>query len=186
MAPEKLGSLIGATFGLLFVLVNTAALSPSVTTTLRILAVAVFAAVLVAVRRPSRPASLNDMVGRGGGGFTKSFWFVVAAEVIAIMAGRALLSGPLDMPHAAGAWISLVVGVHFFALAAVWREPFFYWLGLSLLACGALGLVLAAADSSDSAIDLVGGVSPGVLLLAFGLWGSMRQADWAKMRSSSP
>lgn len=48
--------MIGATFGLLFVILNTAALPSAIDTTLRGLALAVFAAVIVAVLRPSHPA----------------------------------------------------------------------------------------------------------------------------------
>jgi hypothetical protein len=59
----------------------------------------------------------------------------------------------------------------------VWKQPFFHWLGTSILLCGATGLVLAVATSSTGVIDAVGGVLPGALLLAFSLWGSTRGAD---------
>lgn len=172
MTPEKLGSLIGAVFGLIFVLVNTASVPTALAVLLRVLGVVAFVAVLAAVRRPgpfkgTRPA---------GGGFGRGYWLVVAAEVLAIAIGLALVNGPLATPQAAVAWISFVVGGHFFALAVIWKQSLFHWLGAALLLCGALGLVLAATGSGTSTIDLVGGVLPGAILLGFGLWGSTRNA----------
>lgn len=173
MTPEKLGSLIGSVFGLVFVLVNTASVPTAVAVVLRLLGVVVFGTVLLAVRRPD--VSLVERPA--GGGFGRAYWLVVAAEVLAIWVGLALLNGPLATPHAAVAWISLVVGAHFFALAVVWKQSLFHGLGAALLLCGAVGLVLAAIGSDPSAIDLVGGVLPGAVLLGFGLWGSTRGAS---------
>jgi hypothetical protein len=179
MTPEKLGSMIGAVFGLVFVLFNTASLPTGVAVLLRVLGVVAFVAVLVAVRRPGR-----SMVARpAGGGFGKGYWLVVAAEVLAIAIGLAVLNGPLATPQAAVAWISFVVGAHFFALAVVWKQSLFHLLGAALVLCGALGLVLAATGSDMSAIDLVGGVLPGAILLGFGLWGSTRGAGSQSARS---
>jgi len=73
---------------------------------------------------------------------------VVAAEVVAIAVGSALLNGPLELPHAVVAWISVVVGAHLFALAAVWREAFFRALGAAITFCGAAGVVVAAGASN--------------------------------------
>ena len=79
---------------------------------------------------------------------------------------------PGDLSLRGIAWISFVVGAHFFGLAAIWKQSLFLWLGSSILLCGALGLVLAIAGSSTGAIDTVAGVLPGGLLLGFGLWSS--------------
>ena len=43
-----------------------------------------------------------------------------------------------------------VVGVHFVALAAVFGEPFFRWLGGAITVCGLAGLALAAAGAQNS------------------------------------
>jgi hypothetical protein len=101
----------------------------------------------------------------------------VAAEVLAIWFGLALLNGPLRTPPAAVAWVSSVVGAHFIALALVWRNPLFRWLGTALLGCGLVSLVLAARGTDPGLIDLVGGILPGAILLGFGLWGSTRGAS---------
>lgn len=170
MTPEKLGSLIGGVFGLVFVLVNTASVPTGFAVLLRVLGVVAFVAVLVAAGRTGR----SMVAPHASGGFGREYWLVVAAEVLAIALGLALLNGPLDTPQAAVAWISFVVGAHFLALAVVWKQSLFHWLGAALLLCGALGLVLAATGSDTSAIDLMGGVLPGAILLGFGLWGSTR------------
>ena len=175
VTPEKLGSLIGAVFGLVFVLVNTDSLPPTVALLLRVLAVAAFVAVLLAVRRPAPPGRppVSEMPSPGGG-FSRGYWLIVAAEVLAIWLGLAVLNGRMAMPEAAVAWVSLVVGAHFFALAVLWKQPLFHWLGAALLACGAAGLALAFADAAPAAIDGIGGVLPGATLLGFALWGSTR------------
>ena len=81
---------------------------------------------------------------------------------------------PGDLSLRGIAWISFVVGAHFFGLAAIWKQSVFLWLGASILVCGALGLVLAIVGSSAGAIDTVSGVLPGYLLLGFGLASSKK------------
>lgn len=181
MSPEKLGSVIGSVFGLVFVLVNTGSVPAPVGALLRVLAVAAFIAVLLAARRPGSSTSTVP----AGGGFGRRYWLVVAAEVVAIFAGLALLNGPLDRPKAGVAWVTVVVGAHFLALAVVWRQALFTWLGGALLACGTAGLVLAAVSAPQAAVDLMGGVLPGAILLGFSLWGS-RSPGAAAPRASLP
>jgi hypothetical protein len=96
----------------------------------------------------------------------------VAAEVAAIAAGSALLNGPLDRPRAVVAWVSVVVGMHFAALAAVWRVSLFRWLGAAIALCGLAGLAAAGLGASSAVIATVGGVLPGALLLAAGYRGA--------------
>jgi hypothetical protein len=165
--------LIGAAFGLVFVLANTSSLATAVAVLLRVLGVVAFLAVVIAVRRPGPTTGTRA----GGGGFGRRYWLVVAAEVLAIWFGLALLNGRLHTPHAAVAWVSSVVGAHFIALAFVWRNPLLHWLGAALLGCGVVGLVLAGRGTDAGVIDLVGGVLPGAVLLGFGLWGSTRGAS---------
>jgi hypothetical protein len=163
--------MIAATFGLIYVLVNAGPLHGAWAVTLRVLAVVAFAAVLVAVLRAPRyhgPA--------GARVFGWGYWLVVAAEVVALFAGVRLLDGPLDLPKAGVAWVSVVVGVHFFALAVVFGARFFHLLGGMITACGVTGLGLAAAGAGTAAIALAAGVIPGAVLLGFGWWGA-RRAD---------
>lgn len=170
MAPEKIGSIIGAVFGLVFVFVNSDTFSTTLTIGVRVVAVVALVAVLLAVWRvPPAPAPEGVR-----GGFGRGYWVVVAIEVVAIFGGLAIINGPLDAPQAAVAWISTVVGVHFVALALVWKLRFFAGLGAALTVLGVLALILAAAGAADSSIDTIGAVLPGFLLLGFSLWGSSR------------
>jgi hypothetical protein len=187
MTPEKLGSLVGAVFGLVFVVVNAGTLPTVIGTVLRALAVVAFLVVLDALRRPRRPRrTVASAAGRpGGGGFGTGYWLVVAAEVVSIAVGVRVLGGPLDTPDARVAWVAFVVGVHFVALAVVWAESVFHWLGGSMAACGVLGLTLAFAGAPHAAVASIGGVLPGALLLAFAVWGATVGTDSRRSRADA-
>ncbi len=174
MPGQRIGSLIAATFGLIYVLVNSGPLSTGWTLTLRVAAVVAFVGVLAAVFGSGVPSAEGS--GRGQRVFGRGYWAVVAAEFVALFVGARVLSGPLHAPQAGVAWVSTVVGVHFFALAVVFGERFFHWLGGVITACGLVGLVLAATDAREPTIALVAGVLPGAVLLGFGWWGARRTA----------
>ena len=171
VAPgQRLGSLIGGIFGLIYVEVNAGSLPGHWAAALRITAGAVFAglAALLALaagpRPPAGPAARS--------GFGKGYWLVVAGEAAAIPVGAALISGPGGLQNAAVAWVSVVVGVHFVVLAAIWRLPLFGYLGVAMALCGIAGLSAAAACASVAVVAGTGGVLPGALLLAAGSWGA--------------
>src|SRR3954447_6272817 len=169
VSEEQMDSSIDAAFGLLFVLLNTGSLPGNLALALRTLAAMAFVAVVVLTvgRRPRRTARTPATAG-----FTRGYWLVVAGEALALAIGLALINGPLEVPRAAVAWVSLVVGLHFVALALVWGRRLFHVVGGALSLCGLLGLVLVGADSSAELIDGVAGVLPGAILLASGLWGA--------------
>ncbi|MET0865965.1 MAG: hypothetical protein ABWZ98_16665 [Nakamurella sp.] len=160
-------------FGLIFVLVNTGPLPTAVGWTLRVLAAIAFAAVLIAVLRPGRQDSPDSGAGRRTvNPFGRSYWLIVLVEVVALFGGVRLITGPLGHPEGGVAWVSFIVGVHFFALARVFRAPFFNWLAIAVTLCGLVGLVLVFTDGAQAWIALIGGVIPGFLLLGFGWWGA--------------
>ncbi len=97
--------------------------------------------------------------------FGRAYWCTVAGEVIAIVAGAVVLTGPLHAGDAVIAWISLVVGAHFFVLAAVWHQPFHDALGAAITTCGVAGLAAAVAGASAAVIATVAGLAPGFVLL---------------------
>jgi hypothetical protein len=177
MPGQRAGSTIAAVFGVIFVLLNTGALPSAVGWTLRVLAVLAFAAILLAVLRRGRgttPAG-PEAADRAVSPFGRSYWLITAAEVVALFGGVRLLTGPLGHPNGGVAWVSFVVGVHFFALAAVFRAPYFTVLGAAVTLCGTVALILVFAGGTQLWIELVGGVIPGLLLLAFGWWGANRR-----------
>jgi hypothetical protein len=105
-------------------------------------------------------------------GFGLGYWLVVAGEAAAIPAGAAVLNGPAGLPHAVVGWVSVVVGVHFVVLAAIWRFQLLRLLGVAITLSGVAGMTAAAIGAPSAVIDMVGGVLPGVLLLAAGYAGA--------------
>lgn len=178
---QQLGSLASAMFGLIYVVVNAGPLPAGAGVALRVLGVVAFLGIAVAsYRRRHLGAPVPSRgVGRG-------FGLVVAAEVVALLGGLGVLSGPLDSPQAGVAWVSFVVGVHFFALAVVLRETFFHWLGASITVCGAAGLALAVADVAGAPVAAISGVLPGGLLLASGWWGVHRTTGYSGGSADTP
>lgn len=173
MQGQALGSSIAAGFGFIYVIVNTDSMPPGVEWTLRALALVTAAAVLLAViRRRARQGS--EPHRPKGPAFGRRYWWVVIVEVVTLFAGVRILAGPLDMPQAGVAWVSMVVGLHFFPLATIFAQRFFHILGVAISLCGSAGLALALADAAPMAIDLISGVIPGGILLAFGWWGARR------------
>ncbi|WP_063752754.1 hypothetical protein [Streptomyces sp. NRRL S-350] len=162
MRNNQLGRLIGASFGLVFLLRNAGAFPTLVSVPLRVLAVLAFLRVFLAIRRT--PPAADD--GRATAVFGKGYRLVVAAEVVAGLGGLVVLNPVLHLPEASVGWISLVVGLHFFGLAAAWGMPVVRRLAAALSACGALGMALALADAPFAVTATVAGIVPGVLLLA--------------------
>ena len=168
-----MGSLIGGIFGLLYIEANAGLLPGPWAGVLQIAAGVAFAglAVLLVLARGPRPAARPA----AGGGFRGWYWLVVAGEAAAILAGAAVLNGPAGLPRAVVAWVSVVVGVHFLALATIWRVPLFRLLGAAIALCGAAGLAAAADGATTAVVAGAGGVLPGVLLLTAGYRGAAAQ-----------
>ena len=183
MPGQRLGSLIAGVFGLIYVEVNAGALTAPAAVALRIGGTVAFVGLvtlLMLVRRPRLSTNAPARVGFGRG-----YWLIVGAEVVAIVVGSRLLTGPLDLPHAVVAWISVVVGVHFFALAAVWRMSLFRWLGAAITLSGIAGLAAASDGATKAVIATVGGVVPGAFLLVAGYWGAGSAFPGSADRSSA-
>ena len=163
---QRLGLTVGATFGLVFVLVNAGELPSPWPGVLRVTGVLSYVglhlALQAAARRPAPQGTSGVRVSRGYG-------IVVLVEVVALFGGLLVLARVLDLPDAGVAWVALVVGLHFVALAVVWREPSLHVLGAALTVCGAAGLGLAATGAGQAAVSTVGGVVPGFVLIA-GSW----------------
>jgi len=187
-----LGSLIAVAFGLVYVAVNSWPLPSAASWFVRAVAIAMAAATaaLIAIGaargRPgdddtdARGGGVDtdapDDGGRGGGdaevpGVSRGYWMIVAAEAAALFGGLAVVNGVFHAPHAGVAWVSVVVGAHFFPMAHVFRLAFFHLLGGIIASCGLIGLVLAGLDPTGGAAAVVAGVIPGFVLLGFGMWG---------------
>jgi hypothetical protein len=165
---------IGGVFGFVYLMINSQQLPSPVDGVVETLAVLAFVGLLIAARQAilaSRRAGIDESGGGGADiGFGPGYWRIVAAEVVAILAGLAVLSGPLDAPHAMVAWISVVVGVHFLGFYGLWHRPVYLWLGLGVALCGVAGLAVRADGLSAALIPIVAGILPGMLLFAFCYW----------------
>ncbi|MFJ4779141.1 hypothetical protein [Streptomyces sp. NPDC088762] len=164
--------LIGAIFGLVFIQVNAAALPPAAGIPLRVLAIAAFLRLFITLRR-ARTATSDDATPPRT--FGRGYLVVVAAEVLAAATGLFVINRVLHVPNASVGWLALVVGLHFFGLAAVWAMPRLHWLAAAMTTCGATGLALAAYDAPTAAIATVAGITPGALLLT-SVWRNLTPA----------
>ena len=158
------GLLVGAVFGAVFVVVN--AQSPLNALTVNLLRVAaclaaasVVAMWFVAARRQHT----------GGGGtrpnmFGRGYLIVVAAEALLLFGGLRVLAAWGLPAQANVAWVAFVVGVHFIALAPIWKDRGIAVPGAALTLLGVAGLVLAPTGAV-AWVPLVSGVLSGVALL---------------------
>jgi hypothetical protein len=171
---QRLGSLIGGIFGLIYVEANAGLLPEPWAAVLQVAAVVAFAGLVALLARDREPRSAARLTARGG--FGSSYWLVVAGEAAAILGGAALLNGPAALPGAVVAWVSVVVGVHFLVLAAIWQFPLFRYLGAGIALCGAAGMAAAAVGAAAAIVAGTGAVLPGFLLLTSGYWGAIHAA----------
>ncbi len=187
MPGQRIGSIVAAVFGLVYVVVNSSHFAAPVMWVVRACAVA--AAVAIAIALASRRGEMAG--GRGGAvndtarhTYPRSFWLVTAGEVIALFGGVLVINRVFHRPEASVAWVSIVVGVHFLPMARMFSQRFFYLMGAAIIVCGLVGLVLVARHAPEAVIAAVSGVVPGAILLGFGLWGSRRRAETVSTRSS--
>jgi hypothetical protein len=181
LGGPRLGSLIGAIFGLVYLEVNAGRLPAPGPALVRLAGAAAFAGLVIALLATRQPqhAGGGHLQPEDGAdaGFRRGFWLIVAGEGVAIVAGSAMLTGPLGLPErGVVAWVSVVVGVHFLALGAIWRTRLFHVLGAAIAASGIAGLVAASEAASDAMVGIFGAILPGALLLAAAYWGVLHPA----------
>ncbi|MFF2572147.1 hypothetical protein [Streptomyces sp. NPDC058084] len=166
----RVGRLVGAAFGLVFVQADVGTLPVRIGTPPAGAGAAAFVALVIPGRRTATDGAAP---GDGDdGGVTASgrrYWYVVVAEALGLVARLVawlvVITRVFHAPQASVGWIALVVGVHFFGLAAAWLRPSLHLLGAGIAGCGAAGLALAAGGASASLIRVTAGVLPGALLL---------------------
>ncbi|MFB9890274.1 hypothetical protein [Planobispora takensis] len=176
------GLLVGAVFGAVFVVVN--AQSPLNTLTAGLLRVtACLAAVSVLTmwflavrseRSAGKPAETTGTTGtaqpagtaRPGkpGMYGRGYLVILVAEVILLYGGLQVLAAWERPVQTNVAWIALVVGVHFIALAPVWKDWAIAVPGTILSLLGVAGLVMVSTGALDW-VPFVSGVLSGVVLL---------------------
>ncbi|MFB4319221.1 hypothetical protein [Actinomadura sp. 21ATH] len=174
MSPQLLGLLVGSGFGTAFVLANAGEPLPGPAgIALRVLAVLCLGAVVVTGFRTDRRGEDHRGAARPGW-FGPRFGLVVVAEFALIFGGIAVLRA-LDAPQQVNvAWIALVVGLHFVALAPIWKRRAIAVPGVLLTGLGAAGMVMAAVSAAEW-IPFVSGVLSGAVLLGGSLYGAARR-----------
>ncbi len=160
---KRISIVITAVFGFIYVMANAQPLPGAAATVVRVIGIVAAAGLLISLPRPDRPDPPSV-------GFSRSYWLIVAAEVAAAVGGLVVLNDLLGIHDASIAWISLVVGVHFFGFYVIWRLSVMVWIGAAISVCGAIGLVAAGLDRSAAVIAVVAGIVPGTVLLAGGWW----------------
>lgn len=170
---QLIGSQIAGVFGTVFVSINSAGLPAAVRTVLIVVAGAALIAIIVlSVRVYRRGPGPDPKPGPGEetrrSPFGWKYWVVVAIEAVALFGGTRILGG-LGHPELGVAWVAVVVGTHFFALARIFGLARFHLLGALITACGLAGFVLRLVGEV-APIAVISGVVSGFVLLAFGLW----------------
>ena len=160
---KRVSIFITAIFGFIYVMANAGALSSTVATAIRTTGILVALGLLVSVPRPNSPDQPDV-------GFGRDYWLIVAAEVIVGLGGLVILNSVLGIHDASIAWISIIVGVHFFGFYVIWGFPIMIWIGTAITLCGVAGLVAAGMDLSAAVISVTAGIVPGAVLLAGGWW----------------
>ena len=129
MTPDRLGLLIGAVFGLIYVVVNAGELDAPAGPLLQGLGVLAFIGVLAALRRGARETLRGSRRRQ---------------RLRARLPGRRGCRGDRHHRGDRGAqrparprrrrlpWVSLVVGTHFLALARIWGAPSLAWTGAGI------------------------------------------------------
>lgn len=187
-AGAEIGGPIAASFGLVFVIVNSAALPGALRVGLIAVAALVAVAIIVlSLRLMRRWGGRGSGAGRGAasglGGpaddprgrspFGAAFWIIVAVEPFLIVVGTRIVTG-LFGDEFGVAWIALVVGVHFLPFARIFGLRRFLAMGAAIAALGVIGFCLGFSGW-EAAIAVVSGVGSGAVLLAFGLWGVLQR-----------
>ncbi|MEV0623025.1 hypothetical protein AB0I81_57575 [Nonomuraea sp. NPDC050404] len=157
------GLLVGAIFGAVFVIVNAQSPLNAVTITL-LRAVACVAATSViamwfAIARRGRPTGREQR-----NMFSRGYLIIVLAEAILLFGGLRVLAAWQAPEQANVAWVALVVGVHFIALAPVWRTWGIAVPGVILTLLGTAGLALAPTPAI-AWVPFISGVLSGAVLL---------------------
>ncbi|MEU7892082.1 hypothetical protein AB0B45_04375 [Nonomuraea sp. NPDC049152] len=169
MQNRLTGMLVGAVFGAVFVIVNAPGPLGSVIATVLRVAAALAAAYALflwfSAGRRLRSGAQPPQPPEGGTMFGRGYLLIVAAEAILLFGGLQVLRVMERPVETNVAWIALIVGVHFVALAPVWKEPSIMIPGVVLTVLGIIGLVMSFT-SALAWVPFVSGVLSGVTLLS--------------------
>lgn len=167
MDKGGIARLIGAGFGLGFVLANAGAAGAPWDLVLRIAGVIMFGCGVAAAFRFPTPR-LQPRASA-----IRTYWLFVVLEVVAIVVAFRMLAAR-DLQEYGVLAVALAVGAHFLPYGWAWQTRAFTWLGLTMIALGFVGVLLAAAGAGPDPAVLVAGVGSGFALLIFAMLGFRR------------
>ena len=113
---------------------------------------------------PSHGASTEQQIAAGRD-TVKRFYIVFGLELAAILVAVIVLRA-FHFPEYISCAIALIVGIHFFPLAALFASPVYYGTGLLGCAIGVVGIFMADAAMRQKVV----GLSFGLLLWATCAW----------------
>lgn len=162
MKPARVGALVGAVGGVLFVEINAGAVPAPWPAYVRVAgALAFMLVVWLVLRVPDDPNAYRPDPRQ-----LQAFWITVVLEVVAIIGGAQLLVRVFDRPAASLPWVAVVLGVHWLVFHVVFAQEVFVWLGWLTLACGVVGMVVALTQvGPPESVAIVSGVLTGVVML---------------------
>ena len=179
------GHLVIASFGMVFVGVNSGSLNPGLRLAAIVLAVAAFLAVAAAFARTLRNWSDVDpaiTVTR----FNKPFLIIVALETVALFGGARIINEV--EPSATVGWIALVVGLHLIAMAVWWMpgQAGFLFTGVALTLLGIAGLAIGYLTQQVDTVALLSGVGSGIVFLGTSLIAAARTLSYRQLPTDTP
>jgi hypothetical protein len=159
----RVGALIGAVGGVLFVVLNAWPLGEPWANVAIGVGVAWFLWDLRAIMRvPEDPDAVRPDARQ-----MQAFWIVVVLEVILIIGGTQLAIRVLDIPAASLPWVATVLGVHWLVFRMVFQQDVFLWLGCFTLSCGVVGLMVALTGVAGSDVLAATAIASGLIVGAF-------------------
>jgi hypothetical protein len=118
-----------------------------------------------ASQTPSSHVALTQQQMAANRDIGKRFYIVFGLELAAILVAVIVLRA-LHFPDYISSAVALIVGVHFFPLAALFESPVYYGTGLLGCGIGLLGFFIADAAVRQKAV----GLSFGLVLWATAAW----------------
>lgn len=162
----RIGSLIGAIFGLVFFLANAEYLGSPTGNFVEIIGIILFLVTIyfgifngrdeVAASPPSRAAM-------------RVYGIAVGIEVVALIGGLALISQVFKAEYLSPMWIGLVVGVHFLPFAKAFGAQVFRLLGVAMIAVALVGALVGTVI--DHRLSYWAAIVEGLLLFASVIFG---------------
>jgi hypothetical protein len=169
---ERLGSLIGAVGGLVFIVVNAGGVDSPTGLVVRIVGVVAFLAVVwLSVFRPSARAGSVGPAPTAKA--MRVYWICVTAEVVGFFVGNQVLVRVFDRPDLVVVWVVLVVGAHFVPFAAAFHAPTFLVLGWTMIGLAVVGGVLTVVV--DPVLAPWTAILAGAVLLGFAATSGLRR-----------